>query len=349
MTDESKNKDAEQNIQSTENATTNLVLESPLTSPDISVDAEISDVAKPAVERKPSIIFGTGELQAYKEAEPKLGVYINALDGATGEERTFLKAAATDLLIVQGTAQIASHVESGQEDVLEHHNHPLEHHRRHHKHSDFIREFEVSKKFSQNAHAWIHSVPAEHRRVLHNNGYHYVLAKDIKMYDHKYHTHYATARPEGYPVGLTGEATGAFYDDLHKNIVLCEHFKIGAAPETDTSSHLPMAGRARHESAHAIDEARGFKLQNSPEMIRAYDATLKTLASSPVTRHCLGYYLQPNEVNARGQVIARPGLREAIAELYAIKHGGGTDFPWNDKSLKAAFGGMLNIMTRKGY
>ena len=110
-----------------------------------------------------------------------------------------------------------------------------------------------------------------------------------------------------------------------------------------------MPGRTRHEFAHALDHLRGKTLENDPELSKIYEKERLNLASSPVTSKNLGYYLQPNEIDSKGKVTERPGLRETIAELYAIRHGGGTDLPWRDKSLHDAFPNVLKYLTKKGF
>lgn len=109
-----------------------------------------------------------------------------------------------------------------------------------------------------------------------------------------------------------------------------------------------MPGRVRHEFAHALDHSRDKALEHDPALAKIYEER-RHLASSPVTSKNLNYYLQPNEVDSSGKIEARPGLRETIAELYAIRHGGGTDDPWRDKSLKAAFPGVLKYLEGKGF
>lgn len=206
------------------------------------------------------------------------------------------------------------------------------------------------KSFRDESKKWMSTIPSDDMAEFKKKDYKFAFVADIAKYDAQVGTTYGAEQVQGYPNGWNGGTTGAFFDANHKTVVIMQTFSLPGVPRPmETMRFLDMPGRVRHEFAHALEHLRGRPLENDPELSKIYEKEKLNLASSPVTSKNLSYYLQPNDFDNHGKVIDRPGLRETIAELYAIRHGGGTDAKWRDKSLQDAFSGVLNYLNKKGF
>lgn len=190
----------------------------------------------------------------------------------------------------------------------------------------------------------ISSVPDHHRELVAKGGIDVFVIKDIAEYEHLTGKKFAGDAPEGYQTGWTWANVDCLFDATVDHIVLFESYTpYGKAAPVRSFDGLNMAGRFRHEFAHALDQAKGFALQNDPHVQKLYDDALKTLDHSPVTKAALRYYLPHTGTDKN------VGLRETIAGLYSIMHGGGTDLPHVESSLKSVFSHVHDWMKKEGY
>lgn len=220
-----------------------------------------------------------------------------------------------------------------------------------HRHPPLLFRHLVSDEFASYAQQWLETIPPGQRTALADGGYKIEAVRDAAAYDREHGTSWATEQPQGYPAGSTGENLGAFFDADRKTIVLCEYF---TPPNWDhqvaTANVLDMAARLRHETGHAYDQLRKFQYENDPNIQKMYYAARNRLSQSPVTTEALKYYLQDDVIDeATGKIVERPGLRETIAELFAIEHGGGADARHRDKSVQEVFKDILHYMRKHGY
>lgn len=202
----------------------------------------------------------------------------------------------------------------------------------------------ISTEFRKVIDACVHSAPSKHLEDLAAKDYRVFAVRDVSDYEQKIGRKIANEHPEGYPPGWTWANVDCFFDPKRKRIVLFQNFvPHGQTASVRSFEAQNTPGRFRHEFGHALDEARGFALQTDPEMAKLYEQALKTLDKSPVTSKALAYYLPQADTDKS------IGLRETIAGLYSIAHGGATDQPHVERALKSVFSDMLNYMAKKGY
>lgn len=188
----------------------------------------------------------------------------------------------------------------------------------------------------------VNSVPKAQIEVLANKKYKIWIMKDASEYEAKINAPFANKRPEGYPAGWNWSQVDCLFDPINHRVVVFENVERGGrmVPSKDV---VNIPGRFRHEFGHALDDGRGLLLQNDKKMQNMYEVALKSLEQSPVTKSALGYYLPQPDTDKS------VGLRETIAGLYSIMHGGGTDSKHVEGSLKTVFRDMLDYMKKKGY
>lgn len=183
--------------------------------------------------------------------------------------------------------------------------------------------------------ACINAIPGDHYKEFVQAGYEIKVVNNIADYDRQMKTSYANVAPPGYPAGWTWKNVDMFFDSNYNKIVICKNFiPFGSSTPVPTEAVVDVPRRFRHEFGHALDELRGFPMQQSKKLQELYAAAVFALKSSPVTAKALNYYLQAGGA----------GLRETIAALYSVEHGGGTDQLHVENSLQSVFGPMLKYM-----
>ena len=135
--------------------------------------------------------------------------------------------------------------------------------------------------------------------------------------------------PRGWPEGTGWEQTDGVHLPQYRWIIIAEKRQTTRGDIVEANR---VAGVLRHELGHAVDTIRGSngkQLTESTEFRRCYSEDIERMA--PAVRSQLAYYLQA----------APSGPREAFAELFANRFGGGSDRD-NLETLNSAF-----PMTRK--
>lgn len=112
----------------------------------------------------------------------------------------------------------------------------------------------------------------------------------------------------------------------------------------------------RHEIGHAYDFLNRGLLRDNPEVKRIYEEEKKALTghlrpkNSRYRQHVPQYDSQMVETSPakslRYYLEPGSGLGETIAELYAIRHGGGSDTKNNDRLLAQSFNKLMDYLKR---
>lgn len=210
--------------------------------------------------------------------------------------------------------------------------------------------FDVSSEFVQAKKLDLESLPESHKLLLAGQKFRVELHRDIWNYDKKNGTNYATEPVDGYSTGHTGINVDVFFDKTNRIVAAMEYFKPRNFDKMISSGYvLNPSSRFIHEFGHAFSMAKNYDVETDFSIMNLFESLRKQVIKTPETFKDLSYFSQEPVLDKDGKIIEHPGLRETIAEFYALRFGGSTQTSRVKNKLIDAYRPIQEIMIEKGY